>query len=77
MAGSVQEWVRFMRVNHRNPTETAPRDPRRRAKLTEDDIRTIRARAATSTIVGLAAEYGVSRATMSDIVNRRNWRGVE
>jgi hypothetical protein len=49
----------------------------RNAKLTEDEIRQIRALyAAGSTQVGLAAQFGVSQATVSRVVLRQGWAHV-
>ena len=50
------------------------------AKLTEDDVRNIRARYSSGTGVvqqDLATEYGISRSHVSLIVNRRLWGHVE
>jgi Autographiviridae endonuclease len=48
------------------------------AKLTEDDIRSIRARHAADGVsqTALAAEYGVTQATVSAIILRKTWRYV-
>jgi len=49
-----------------------------RARLTEDDVRTIRARAAAGeTQRPLAREYGVDQATISNIVTRKSWKHVQ
>lgn len=45
------------------------------AKLTEDDVRAIRA--STATYTALAAQYGVSRQQIGAIVLRRAWRHVD
>lgn len=48
------------------------------SKITEDDVRTIRARrAAGETMVSLGAEYGMSPTAIMFIVKRRNWAHVE
>ncbi|NDJ91830.1 hypothetical protein [Mycolicibacter kumamotonensis] len=54
------------------------RAPDRRAKLTEDDVREIRAHYAAGRwgIKDLADIYAVSTATMSAVVHRRTWRHV-
>jgi hypothetical protein len=46
------------------------------SKLTEAKIVEIRQRAGTETFVALALAYGVSDATISNIVNRKAWRHV-
>lgn len=81
---AVSEWVRFMRINHRKPGEHAPHAARfgARAKLSEEDVRSMRARFDATdehhaTIKVLAEEYQLSRGTVSDIVHRRTWKGVE
>lgn len=50
----------------------------RRAKLTEDDVREIRADYAAGRwcIKDLADIYGVTQPTMSAVVHRRTWRHV-
>lgn len=50
-----------------------------RAKLTEDDVRTIRARCTEGGVSqrALAAEYGVSQVKISQIVLRKSWRHVQ
>jgi len=45
------------------------------AKLTEDDIRAIRASADRG--VDLAARYGVTKSTITDIRKRRSWAHIE
>lgn len=61
------------------PPEPTP-EPRadRRAKLTEDDVREIRADYAAGRwgIKDLADIYGVAQPTMSAVVHRRTWRHV-
>lgn len=48
------------------------------ARLTEDDVRDIRARAANGERqIDIAAERGVSKAAINDIVRRKNWAHVE
>lgn len=47
------------------------------ARLTDDDVRAIRDRAASGTRQSaLASEFGISRATVNNIVHRRKWRHV-
>lgn len=46
------------------------------AKLTEADVRTIRSRYPRETQKVLAVEYGVSRATIGDVLLGRTWRHV-
>lgn len=66
------------------PSEPAPLVPcepavaDRRAKLTEDDVREIRAHYAAGrwNIKDLAEIYAVSTATMSAVVHWRTWRNV-
>jgi len=49
-----------------------------RARLTEDDVLAIRARAAAGeTQRPLAREYGVDQATISNIVTRKSWKHVQ
>jgi hypothetical protein len=51
---------------------------RMRAKLTEDDVRAIRRRAAAGeSRTSLAAAYGVSYMAITDVVKRRSWADVE
>lgn len=48
------------------------------SKLTEDDVREIRERADQGeTNVDIAADYPVHPDTISDIRQRKTWRGVE
>lgn len=48
------------------------------SKLSDDDVRSIRERAASGEKQkDLAAEYGVSEPTISEIVNRRTWGHLE
>lgn len=48
-----------------------------RAKLTERDVREIRARARTGAVHRvLAAEFGVARSTIAAVVCNQNWREV-
>ena len=49
-----------------------------RAKLTDDDVRTIRARYAAGGVTqeALAAEYGVQHPTIGQIVRYKHWRHV-
>ncbi|ULP48612.1 hypothetical protein [Mycolicibacter virginiensis] len=60
------------------PEPTRVRAPDRRAKLTEDDVREIRADYAAERwcIKDLADIYGVTQPTMSAVVHRRTWRHV-
>ena len=49
-----------------------------KAKLTEDDVREIRRRAAAGEMYkDLAAEFGIARSGVSEMVNRKTWRHVE
>lgn len=48
-----------------------------RSRLTEDDVRAIRARAAAGDLMRvIAADFGISRPTVSRIVNRKGWLHV-
>ena len=49
-----------------------------KAKLTDDDVRTIRARYAAGGVTqeALAAEYGVQHPTIGQIVRYKHWRHV-
>lgn len=60
------------------PEPTRVRAPDRRAKLTEDDVREIRADYAAGRwgVNDLADIYGVTQPTMSAVVHRRTWRHV-
>lgn len=60
------------------PEPTPGHKPDRRAKLTEDDVRAIRADYAAGRwgIKDLADIYGVTQPTMSAVVHRRTWRHV-
>lgn len=70
--------------DHDGPSEPTPlvpcepAVPDRRAKLTEDDVREIRADYAAGRwcIKDLADIYGVAQPTMSAVVHRRTWRHV-
>lgn len=55
-----------------------PAAPNRRPKLTEDDVREIRAEYAAGRwgVNDLADIYGVTQPTMSAVVHRRTWRHV-
>ncbi|OBH17054.1 hypothetical protein [Mycolicibacter sinensis] len=67
------------RSGHDGPPEPTPADKTdRRAKLTEDDVRAIRADYAAGRwgIKDLADIYGVTQPTMSAVVHRRTWRHV-
>ena len=48
-------------------------------KLTEDDVRSIRARYAAGgvTLLTLADEYGVNASNIGHVISRRNWKHVE
>lgn len=46
------------------------------AKLTEDDVRNIRAAFGRETLTSLAARYGVSKQNINAIVRRKTWRWV-
>ena len=49
----------------------------RQSKLREVDVRTIRERsAAGQSQYAIAADYGITQANVSSIVNRRTWRAV-
>jgi hypothetical protein len=61
------------------PPEPSPeRAPNRRPRLTEDDVREIRADYAAGRwgVNDLADIYGVTQPTMSAVVHRRTWRHV-
>ena len=47
-----------------------------RAKLSEDDVRTIRGLAGTVTNKELGRRFGVSDVTISYIILRRTWRHI-
>ena len=47
------------------------------AKLTEDDVRAIRARRPTEPLADLAREYGIAQTTVSAIALRRAWAHVD
>lgn len=49
----------------------------RATRLTVDQVREIRRREGTATVSALAREYGVARATIGRIFNRKNWRDVD
>ena len=65
------------RSGQRNPpNQQGAKNPN--AKLTEDDVRTIRQRIADgASHATLAAEYGVSKTTISFIRNRKLWAHVD
>lgn len=46
------------------------------ARLTEDSVREIRARAPYEQVTKLAAEFGVAPCTISNVVARRFWKDV-
>ena len=47
------------------------------AKLTEEDVKYIRAHSKEKLQKEWAEEYGVSRSTIGDIINHRTWKHVE
>jgi DNA-binding transcriptional regulator YiaG len=47
------------------------------SKLSEFDVREIRKAADSESQDEIAARFGVSRATVSDIINRRTWDWLE
>lgn len=62
---------------HKTPELAATGERHGMAKLTEADVRSIRAlSAAGATRKGLGEQYGVSAALISQIVYRRIWRNV-
>lgn len=83
-ADNVHDAVAKGRIAHGDRHGTATKPERRAvgerhggAKLTEEDVRTIRARAANGDgHDALATCFGVARATVTDVVSRRKWRHV-
>lgn len=83
-ADNIHDAVSKNRLAHGAGHGTATKPERRaagerhgRSKLTEDQVRDIRARSAEGeSPVALAGRLGVSRCTVGDIVARRNWRHV-
>lgn len=47
------------------------------SKLTEEQVREIRLRKGTVSVKAMSVEYGVSKWTIFDILNRRNWAWLE
>lgn len=79
---NTQDMVRKGR-NHTGDSHHVRRDPSQVrgernscSKLTEADVRAIRTLAGTKTHAEIAAEFGVSPAAVSHIINRRNWKHV-
>lgn len=69
-------WVHLPGVAARTHLEATPRGERHPdARLTEDDVRSIRQRASEGYAV-LAREYGVTRQNIRAIVTRRTWKHV-
>jgi len=48
-----------------------------RAKVTDDDVRSIRAAASTATQGELARVYGVSRQQIGNIQSRKSWGHID
>ena len=69
------EWVtRSENDLHAEREGLRPRGSKRSSsKLTEDQVKKIRCRAQESTYASLAREFGVSRSTISRIVNGESW----
>ncbi len=47
-----------------------------KAKLTPEDVRAIREKSKTHTCVWIAAHYGVTPASISNILTGRTWKNV-
>lgn len=63
------------RVNEVTPEQTGSRNSQ--THLSEDDVRTIRARRAGGSMLReIGAEFGISKATVSEICSRRTWQHV-
>lgn len=62
-----------------HPERTARGERGGRAKLTEAQVRDIRARYAAGGVTSyqLAAEYGIARKNINAVVNRQTWAHVE
>lgn len=61
---------------HRRVSTVRPGEGHPRAKLTEADVRTIRAIGTTQPLRVLAAQYGVSESTIDAVRRRVNWTHV-
>jgi hypothetical protein len=66
-------------LNTPHHTEGEPMPTRMRTKLTEDDVRDIRARYRPGQVSyqTLADEYHVTRGSIADIITGRTWRNVD
>jgi hypothetical protein len=53
-----------------------PGEENPQARLTEEDVRSIRRLAATTDRLALAARFGVGRGHVNDIIGRRRWKHV-
>ena len=81
--GCVAPYHLGWKTRKENASDRAVHDTQRRgadipgARLTEDNVRSIRREILTSTNKEIARKYGVATATISHIVSRKTWRHVE